>query len=73
MKEYSFTVVTEDDEAGKFIAICPALPGCYTWGNSLEEARVHIKDAIRLHIECWLKEGDRIPEEVLVESVQVAV
>jgi predicted RNase H-like HicB family nuclease len=29
MNEYEFTVVIERDEGGRFLAICPALQGCY--------------------------------------------
>lgn len=49
--EYEFTVIIEQDEDGRFLAICPALQGCYTEGETLEEAQELIKDAIRLHIE----------------------
>ncbi|MFQ5432629.1 MAG: type II toxin-antitoxin system HicB family antitoxin [Nitrospinota bacterium] len=34
--EYEFTVVIEKDEDGQFIAICPALPGCATAGDTRE-------------------------------------
>jgi predicted RNase H-like HicB family nuclease len=46
-----FTVVSERDEDGVFIATVPALPGCHTAGDTEEEALELIKDAIRLHIE----------------------
>ena len=51
MTEYEFTVVIERDEDGRFLAVCPALQGCYTEGETEEEARDLIRDAIRLHIE----------------------
>lgn len=51
MKNYKVTVVIEKDEDGKFLAICPSLQGCYTEGDTLEEAESLIEDAIRLHIE----------------------
>ena len=38
MKEYEFTIVIERDEDGRFLAICPALQGCYTEGETEEEA-----------------------------------
>jgi predicted RNase H-like HicB family nuclease len=51
MTSYEFTVVIEKDEEGRFVAICPVLQGCYTEGETEEEARELTKDAIRLHIE----------------------
>jgi len=54
MRDYEFTVVIERDEDGRFVAICPALQGCYTEGETEEEARQLIEDAIRLHVESRL-------------------
>lgn len=51
MQGYEFTVVIERAEDGRLVAICPALQGCYTEGETEEEARLLIEDAIRLHIE----------------------
>ena len=71
--EYEFTVVIERDEDGRFVAICPALQGCYTEGETGEEARSLIGDAIRLHIEDRLESGEPIAEEVSTTVVRVAV
>lgn len=40
-------VVTPDPEDGGFIVSCPALPGCHSEGETLEEALENIRDAIR--------------------------
>jgi len=73
MKNYQFTVVVEQDEDGRFVAICPALPGCYTEGETRQEAMELIQDAIRLHIEDRLDDGQPIGTEVGVSQVTVAV
>lgn len=54
---------------------CPLLQGCYSQGDSYEEAVENIKDAIRLHLEDRLAEGEPIPEPVSVSlsMVEVAV
>lgn len=39
-------VVEEDTEDGGFVISCPALPGCHSEGEPVEEALVNIKDAI---------------------------
>ncbi|OPY22540.1 MAG: hypothetical protein A4E23_00740 [Methanomethylovorans sp. PtaU1.Bin073] len=47
MKKYTLPVAIEKDEDGYF-AMCPALEGCYSQGDTYEEALENIKDAIRL-------------------------
>lgn len=50
MKKYTFPAVIEKDQDGYF-AMCPALEGCYSQGDTYEEALENIKDAIRLILE----------------------
>jgi predicted RNase H-like HicB family nuclease len=73
VQTYELTVVIERDEDGRYLAICPALQGCYTEGTSEQEARTLIEDAIRLHIESRLKRGEPIADEVATERVIVSV
>jgi predicted RNase H-like HicB family nuclease len=65
MRTYKFRILIEQDEDGVYIVSCPALQGCYSQGNSIEEAITNIKDAIRLHIEARQSIGEPIPIEVL--------
>jgi predicted RNase H-like HicB family nuclease len=62
MTVYQFTVVIEPDEAG-FHAFVPALPGCHTFGDTLDEARSNIVEAIELHVESMQQDGEPIPVE----------
>ncbi len=73
MQEYEFTVVIERDEDGRYVAVCPSLQGCYTEGETEEEVRELIEDAIRLHLEDRLATGEPIPEEVGTTRVRIAV
>lgn len=73
MAVYEFTVVTERDEGGRYVAVCPALQGCYTEGDTEEEARAQIHDAIRLHLEDRLERGEPVYEEVGATTIRVAV
>lgn len=63
----------ERDEDGRYVVICPTLPGCYTEGETQEEAMSLIEDAIRLHVEERLSRGEPICQEVGVSQVKVAV
>jgi len=46
-----FDVVVEKDSDGFFVASVPALPGCHTQANSLDEFMARIKEAIELCVE----------------------
>lgn len=46
---YEFDVVILEDETGGYVALVPALPGCHTQGDTLEELMENIKEAIELH------------------------
>ncbi len=62
MENYQFTVVIEPDEEG-FHAYVPALPGCHTFGMTIDEARANILEAIGLHVESMLQDGEPVPVE----------
>ena len=59
---YQFTVAIEPDEEG-FHVYVPALPGCHTFGDTLDEARTNIVEAMELHIESMQADGEPIPIE----------
>jgi antitoxin HicB len=64
MSEYRYTIILHPDpEEGGYTVTVPALPGCVTQDESLEEAIAMAKDAIRLYVESLLADGEAIPEE----------
>src|SRR6266699_149173 len=65
MQNFTLPVVIEKDENGYF-ASCPSLQGCYTQGDTYEEVLANIEDAIRLHIEDRLANGEPIPTGEMV-------
>ena len=48
IKILQFKVLIEQDEDGIYVASVPELPGCYTQGKTLEDARERIEEAIEL-------------------------
>ncbi|MBF8266997.1 MAG: hypothetical protein HW388_505 [Dehalococcoidia bacterium] len=74
MKTYRFAVVMEKDQNGYFVS-CPQLQGCYTQGQTFEEALENIKDAIKLHVEDRLANKEPIPiaDVVSLSTLEVAV
>jgi predicted RNase H-like HicB family nuclease len=74
MQHLTLPIIVESDLDGYFVT-CPALQGCYSQGDTYEEAIANIKDAIRLHLEDRLADGEEIPEAVCVSlsTVEIAV
>jgi predicted RNase H-like HicB family nuclease len=46
----TFKVVIQQDEDGRFNASCPELEGCFSFGNTVEEAKKNIREAIELYL-----------------------
>jgi predicted RNase H-like HicB family nuclease len=64
MSKYEYTIILHPDTGeGGYTVTVPALPGCVTQGETLEEAIAMAKDAIRLYIETLVDEGEPVPEE----------
>lgn len=66
-----FIVTYTLDEDGGFVAECPALPGCVSHGDTLEEARASILEAIEVSLETRSDLG--LPLYVKAEEVEVGV
>ncbi len=61
--EYTYTAEFEPAEEGGYVATVPALPGVVTQGETLEEARAMVADAIQGFLESLQKDGFPIPVE----------
>lgn len=74
MTTYRFAAVIEKNDEG-YYAFCPDLQGCHSSGDTFEEARENLADAIRLHVEDRLANGEEITvaESVNLTTVEVAV
>jgi len=61
-----FRIVLEfDPDARSFSAVCPELPGCASAGETEEDARDNIKEAIQLYLaptEIQLPENAKLVE-----------
>jgi len=63
VRSLSYSVFYEQAPEGGFAAFVPALPGCHTQGETIEEAERNIKEAIALYLESLTAHGEPIPEE----------
>jgi predicted RNase H-like HicB family nuclease len=62
MRTYSI-VVDPDPDVGGFTVTVPALPGCVTQGETIEECVANAQEAISLYLEDLVAAGEAIPEE----------
>jgi len=62
-KTLSYSVFYEHAPEGGYVASVPALPGCHTQGESLEEAERNIKEAIDVYLASLAAHGETIPVE----------
>lgn len=67
MKSYTYRIIIEPDEKNTLHAFVPALPGCHTWGETIEEARANIKDAIDVYLRSLIADNEPIPEDKGIE------
>ena len=78
---YRYTVLlTPESDGAAYNVTVPALPGCFTYGATIEEALTNAREAIKVHIEGFVVDGEPIPEEpvapqltVLIASVDVEI
>jgi antitoxin HicB len=66
-------IIFRPESEGGCTASVPALPGCVTYGRTLEEAKELVKDAIGCYIESLKKHGEPIPtdDESLVTTLDL--
>jgi len=74
MKQYNFSIVIEHDKDGFFIR-CPELQGCYTQGNTYEEAIDNIKDVIKLCVEDMRENDEEIvlPDSISLSTIAITI
>ena len=47
----NFPIIIEQDDDGIFIVECPTIKGCRSYGHSIEEAMVNMREAIEACLE----------------------
>ncbi|MBI3545175.1 MAG: type II toxin-antitoxin system HicB family antitoxin [Gammaproteobacteria bacterium] len=63
MKFYTFEILIEKESAGEgYAAYSPNLPGCFSNGKTIEEAKRNIREAIEQHVASLTAHGQPIPQ-----------
>ncbi len=50
------------EEGGYWVEV-PALPGCFSQGETIEEALVNIREAMEAHLMAIKREGKKTPKD----------
>ena len=73
MKTVDYKVLLEPALEGGYVVYCPSLPGCYSQGDTIEEALSNIKEAIQLCLDDMRVAGEELPDpsDSLIGSIVV--
>ena len=66
MKTFSYRVIIEPDDPKGFHGFVPLLPGIHTCGDTIEETKINLREAILCHLQGFLKDYNdlqMIPQE----------
>jgi predicted RNase H-like HicB family nuclease len=58
-----YTVILEKGRESGFVALCPALPGCVSQGQTKTQVLENIREAAEIYIESLLEDGLPVPVE----------
>lgn len=60
---HEFHTIFRPEPEGGYTVIVPSLPGCVSYGRTLDEAKKMIKDAIGLYVAVLVEDGEAIPSD----------
>ncbi len=63
MKRLTYRILLNREPEGGYTVTVPALPGCITYGENVDEAITMAKEAIELYIESLVEHHEPIPDE----------
>jgi len=61
-KTYSYQINLVPEKEGGYTVLVPSLPGCISYGASVEEAAANAREAIKLHLENLAAHKEPIPD-----------
>ncbi|MEI6435598.1 MAG: type II toxin-antitoxin system HicB family antitoxin [Bacteroidota bacterium] len=64
MKQLTYRIFLNREPEGGYTVTVPTLPGCVTYGESVDEAISMAKEAIELYIESLVSHNEPVPDEL---------
>ena len=61
--QLTYKILLHKEPEGTYTVSVPALPGCITFGETVEQAIQMAKEAIELYIEELQERGEEIPDD----------
>lgn len=71
MRAYNYRVLLTPEPEGDFTVTVPTLPGCITYGETVNECIVNAKEAVELYIESLEAEGEETKKPTLLKNIVV--
>jgi predicted RNase H-like HicB family nuclease len=68
-----YTVVLHKADEGGYWAEIPALEGCYSQGETVEETIINVKEAIEAHLSALKEDGQELPKDQILILSHVAI
>ncbi len=62
--------IESGDARHAYGVVVPDLPGCFSAGDTMDEALANAQEAILLHLECLLDDGKAIPKPSTIEKLR---
>jgi predicted RNase H-like HicB family nuclease len=63
MKQLTYRILLNPEPEGGYTVTVPALPGCVTWGEDIDNAIEMAKEAIEVYIESMVANNEEVPDE----------
>ncbi|MCL4408122.1 MAG: type II toxin-antitoxin system HicB family antitoxin [Thermotogae bacterium] len=63
MERLNYRIFLRKEPEGGYTVIVPSLPGCVTFGNTIDESIKMAREAIELYLESLKAHGEEIPNE----------
>ncbi|MFN5169765.1 MAG: type II toxin-antitoxin system HicB family antitoxin [Cyclobacteriaceae bacterium] len=72
-KILTYRILLSEEPEGGFTVTVPALPGCVTYGETLEESMSMAKEAIEGYIEVLRESGKKIPDDSTTLEYSISI
>lgn len=66
----TYRTIIQKDTDGSYHGFVPALPGCHTSGNTLEETRYNLREVMTTYLEIQIEEGWPILQDNSYETLE---
>ncbi|MEI6815960.1 MAG: type II toxin-antitoxin system HicB family antitoxin [Bacteroidota bacterium] len=63
MNTHTYRILLSKEPEGGYTVKVPALPGCITFGQTVDDAIEQAKEAISLYIESLVAHGEQVPDD----------